>query len=79
MIDNELFNNIMANLIDELPEVFFKELSGGIIVSDEAPESEYSKNNDLFVFGQYQVNKLGRQVVIYKGSFDRPVRYGLKN
>ncbi len=71
MIDRDEFNFILSDLIDELPQAFFRELSGGIIVSDDAPESEYSKNNDLFVFGQYRVNSLGRQVVIYRGSFER--------
>ena len=71
MIDKDEFNFILSDLIDELPHAFFKELSGGIIVSDAAPESEYSKNNDLFIFGEYRVNSLGRQVVIYRGSFDR--------
>lgn len=71
MIDKDEFNFILSDLIDELPHAFFKELSGGIIVSDAAPESEYSLNNDLFIFGEYRVNSLGRQVVIYRGSFDR--------
>ena len=71
MIDRDEFNFILSDLIDELPQAFFRELHGGIIVSDSAPESEYSIDNDLFVFGQYRVNNLGRQVVIYKGSFDR--------
>ena len=71
MFDKDRFNYILSDLIDELPQAFFRELSGGIIVSDNAPQSEYSKNNDLFVFGQYRVNSLGRQVVIYRGSFER--------
>ena len=71
MFDRDRFNFILSDLIDELPQAFFRELSGGIIVSDEAPESEYSMNNDLFIFGQYRVNNLGRQVVIYRGSFEK--------
>ena len=71
MIDKDEFNFILSDLIDELPQAFFRELHGGIIVSDDAPQSEYSVNNDLYVFGQYRVNNLGRQVVIYRGAFDR--------
>lgn len=71
MIDRDEFNFILSDLIDELPQVFFRELHGGIIVSDSAPQSEYSMNDDLYVFGQYRVSNLGRQVIIYKGSFDR--------
>ena len=71
MFDKDEFNFILSDLIDELPQAFFRELSGGIIVSDEAPQSEYSQNNDLYIFGQYRVNSLGRQVVIYRGSFER--------
>lgn len=71
MIDKDEFNFMLSDLIDELPHVFFRDLHGGIIVSDDCPQSEYSMNNDLFIFGQYRVNNLGRQVVIFKGSFDR--------
>lgn len=71
MIDRDEFSFVLSDLMDELPEVFFKELHGGVILSEAAPESEYSVNNDLYIFGQYRVNNLGRQIVIYKGSFDR--------
>ena len=71
MIEKDDFNFILSDLIDELPQAFFRELSGGIIVSDQAPQSEYSMNNDLYIFGQYRVNSLGRQVVIYRGSFEK--------
>lgn len=71
MIDKDEFNFMLSDLIDELPQAFFRELHGGIIVSDESPQSEYSLNDDLYILGQYRVNALGRQVVIFRGSFER--------
>ena len=71
MIDKDEFNFILSDLIDELPHAFFKELSGGIIVSDDSPQSEYSIKSDLFILGQYRVSSLGRQVIIYRGSFEK--------
>ena len=71
MIDRERFETIVSELLDELPEAFFLELSGGVLVSDEAPQPAYAKSDDIYVFGEYRVSKLGRQVVVYKGSYDR--------
>ena len=71
MIDIEEFRRIAAELTDELPEEFFKELNGGVIVSERAVIPRYARGNDLFAMGQYQVYAGMRQIVLYKGSFDR--------
>ena len=71
MIDNDKFDFILGDLLDELPEAFFMDLQAGIIVSEEAPLSKHDLNNDLYVFGQYMADKYGNQIIIYKGSFDK--------
>ena len=71
MIDAELFENIVSELLDELPEAFFKELSGGVLISDEALRPDYAVADDIFVFGEYRMSPLGRQVVIFRGSYER--------
>lgn len=67
----EIFQEILAELLDELPGAFFKELHGGVVISEEAPLSEYDRGNTLYVFGRYSVSSIGRQITIYKGSFDK--------
>lgn len=65
------FKQIVEELLDELPEEFFRELSGGVLVSEAALAPDYAQGDDLFVLGQYSVFSGVRQIVIYKGSFDR--------
>ncbi len=71
MISAEEYNRIVSELMDELPDAFFKELSGGVIVSEAAEIPDYARGNDLFTLGKYQVYSGLRQVVLFKGSFDR--------
>ena len=71
MISLEEYNAIVSELLDELPEAFFRELTGGVIVSEEAPIPAYAREDDLFTMGEYQEIAGLRQVVMYKGSFDR--------
>ena len=65
------FRQIIEELLDELPEEFFRDLSGGVIVSEAAPVPDYARGNDLYTMGQYTLLSGMRQIVIYKGSFDR--------
>ena len=70
MITQEQFNNIIAELLDELPEEFFRELSGGVIVSDDLVIPDYAQDNDLYTMGQYQIYSGVRQIVMFRGSFN---------
>ena len=71
MISAEEYNRIVYELMDELPDAFFKELSGGVIVSEAAEIPDYARGDDLYTLGKYQVYSGLRQVVLFKGSFDR--------
>ncbi len=71
MISIEDYRAIVSELMDELPEAFFQRLNGGVIVSEARVVPDYARGNDLFTLGQYQVNNGMRQIVLYKGSFDR--------
>ena len=71
MISIEDYRAIVSELMDELPEAFFQRLNGGVIVSEARVAPDYARGNDLFTLGQYQVNNGMRQIVLYKGSFDR--------
>ena len=71
MISMEEYRSILSQLLDELPPAFFRELSGGVIVSEAAVIPDYARANDLCTLGQYQVSPGIRQIVMFKGSFDR--------
>ncbi len=65
------FKGIVEELLDELPEEFFRELTGGVIVSEATMVPDYAQGNDLFIMGHYSIFSGVRQIIIYKGSFDR--------
>ena len=71
MISLEEYKQIVSELMDELPAEFFRELSGGVIVSEALVIPDYARENDLYTLGQYQVYAGVRQIVMFKGSFDR--------
>ena len=66
------YRTIVSELMDELPEPFYRKLTGGVIVSEALVIPDYAKDhNDLCTLGQYQVYSGVRQIVMFKGSFDR--------
>lgn len=71
MISTEAYEAIISELMDELPEAFFRELTGGVILSEALAIPDYAKGDDLCTLGQYQVCYGVRQIVMFKGSFDR--------
>ena len=71
MISMEEYRTIISELMDELPAAFFRKLSGGVIVSEALVIPDYARGDDLFTLGQYQVHAGVRQIVMFKGSFDR--------
>lgn len=71
MISIEDYRTIISELLDELPDGFFQQLSGGVIVSEACVSPDYAKGDDLYTMGQYQVYAGIRQITMFKGSFDR--------
>ena len=71
MITMEEYKNIVAELLDELPTEFFRELSGGVVVSEAVSVPDYARSNDLYIMGKYQIFSRVRQITMFKGSFDR--------
>ena len=65
------YKQIVSELLDELPEEFFRKLSGGVVVSEDFVIPDYAKGNDLYTMGHYKFYSGIRQIVLYKGSFDR--------
>ena len=71
MITLEEYKQIVEELLDELPEEFFRELSGGVTVSEATVTPDYAREGELYTLGQYQVSYGVRQINMFKGSFDR--------
>ena len=71
MISTEEYRAIVSELLDELPAEFFRELTGGVILSEALVIPDYARDDDLYTLGQYQVYYGVRQIVMFKGSFDR--------
>ena len=71
-MDIDKFQAMLAELLDELPEPFFEELHGGVIVSPRCKENPHSRGGDLYILGEYhRSHAMGNQIVIYYGSFMR--------
>ncbi|MDR3305445.1 MAG: metallopeptidase family protein [Clostridiales Family XIII bacterium] len=72
MITIDEMQTVLDELAEELPEVFFNELNGGIVLLPEYKESEYSQKNDLYTLGEYHHGgAMGNYIKIYYGSFER--------
>ncbi len=65
MFSYEEAGNVLADLIDELPDGIFRELNGGVMLLEECKISD----DGSVTLGTYFVNKLGRYVELYYGSF----------
>jgi predicted Zn-dependent protease with MMP-like domain len=76
MMTIDEMNDVLDDLAEELPDVFYRELNGGIVLLPEAKESEYSQNKDLFTLGEYHHGgSMGNYIKIYYGSFERLYSY----
>ncbi|GHU61787.1 hypothetical protein AGMMS49983_02120 [Clostridia bacterium] len=63
---------VLDDLAEELPEAFFKELNGGILLLPDTKESEYSRRGDLYTLGMYhRGGGMGNYIEIFYGSFER--------
>ena len=74
MITFEEAGIMLDEIADEMPEEFYKELNGGIILVPH--EKAHADNNHLWTLGEYHNDRkgyggLGRYITIYYGSFAR--------
>jgi predicted Zn-dependent protease with MMP-like domain len=70
MISMDEMEAMLDEIAEELPNDFYKDLNGGIILLPEIKLHANSKENDLYILGEYHHNgNLGRFITIYYGSF----------
>jgi len=72
---------MLDEIAEEIPEDFYRELNGGIVLLPETKRHrEGSKTGSLFILGEYHNDRkgmggLGRYIAIYYGSFIRLYAY----
>ena len=72
MVTVEEMKEMLDEIATELPEEFFAQLNGGIILLPEVKEHPGSVKDDLLILGEYHNGgNMGRFIVIYYGSFMR--------
>lgn len=72
MVTVEEVKEMLDEIASGLPEEFFAQLNGGIILLPEVKKHPKSVGNDLYILGEYHnESALGRFIVIYYGSFMR--------
>lgn len=70
MISLDEFEEMVLDIADTLPEEFYRELNGGVMVQPAHMRHPESVGNELSIMGQYVRHPhLGRYVVLYYGSF----------
>ena len=53
MISFEVFEDVTYEITDTFPEVFFRELNGGVMVREYSRLHPAALDHDLFVLGEY--------------------------
>ena len=62
--------SMLEEIIDDTPEQLFDELSGGVVLAEEAKLHPDSKPlRPLYIMGEYRTDITGSRIVIYYGSF----------
>ena len=72
MVDFDEVGIMLDEIAAELPQEFYKELNGGIILLPEAKKNRVRGSNNLYIMGEYhRGGGLGRYITIYYGSFEQ--------
>jgi len=76
MLSFDEFGDILEEVAHEMPEEIYGRLNGGVILlPDEKLHPESKEGHPLFILGEYHVNRIGRYINIYYGSFARTFSY----
>ena len=61
-------NQMLDEIVAELPDEVFHELNGGVSLLAETKYSDADPDGGLYTLGEYNHNQMGRYIVIYYGS-----------
>ncbi len=63
-------HDMLEQISDEIPQDFYKELNGGVVLVEQAKKhAETRPDYPLYIMGEYQRSAMGRQIILYYGSF----------
>ncbi|NLY19966.1 MAG: metallopeptidase family protein [Tissierellia bacterium] len=66
----EQVNEILTQIADDIPHMFYKGLNGGIILEEDSKLHDDSlEHAPMYILGQYIRDILGAKIKIYYGSF----------
>ena len=72
MISLEEMEKMLNEITEDFPRDLTTHLNGGMILLPDVKLHEKSRNNDLFILGEYHNDHVfGRYIAIYYGSFMR--------
>lgn len=61
---------LLDEMAEDFPPVFFEELNGGILLEEEAKEDPLFPPGEMYFMGEYVTDPyLGHSIVLYYGSF----------
>ncbi len=59
----------LDEMAEELPQVFFRDLNGGVLLLPEAMPDPDFPGDELYIMGEYCNDQMGRYIKLYYGSF----------
>lgn len=73
MIDIEQFTAMADEIVNSLPQEFFRKLNGGVLILEQCkPHPDSRTGAPLYIMGEYTNSRMmGRYVSIYYGSFEK--------
>jgi len=77
MIDIEAFTVMADDIANGLPQEFFRQLNGGVLILEQCKVHPASTPEaPLYIMGEYTNSRMmGRYVSIYYGSFEKTYSY----
>lgn len=70
MVSLEEMEDMLDEVASGFPQEIYRDLNGGIVLLPEAKLNTMSRNNDLYILGEYHKGgNMGRYITIYYGSF----------
>lgn len=76
MISYEAVGEMLDEIALTVPDEILKHLNGGIMLLPEVKFHPQSRNNDLYILGEYHKDRtMGRYITIYYESFIRVFGY----
>lgn len=72
MVTIDEAQHMLDKIAESLPQEFYVDLNGGILLLPDAKQSPYSRHGDLWIMGEYvRSSSMGRYISIYYGSFQK--------